>query len=242
MQKYINQLIQDIEIARDDLQVPWIVPEEGYQLDDWLSGEEDEEQAPVKTIEDWSSIKQEQLPPAERLNDEQVETLFHALKKLLEGFNCNFVMQFETPIRVQYRVMRSMWSQQHGWMSWHPNFFDVCQDGQLFGTCAFGDDYCQCKKLANYTEGWNETVWTEEDEEVFWNKMENRRQQRKEEADRRSRERHIEYLKAEYGDDYQAELDKHDKKMEEYKKQIQDMEDIDKMTDDDNWNNFDDDF
>lgn len=241
MQKYIDQLIRDIHLAKDDLRVPWIEKKEGYEIDEWLSGEEDEQQAPVRTIEDWSSIKQEQLPPAERLTDKQTEALFEALKILLAGFNCNFVVHFETPIRIQYEVMRSMWQQEHGWMSWHPNFFDVCEDEQPFGTCAFGDEYCQCKKLANYTKNWDETVWTDEDDERFWDEMDERRQQRKKDAERRDRERHIEFLKKEFGDDYETKLEEHDKRLNEYKKQIQDYKDIDKMLDDEDWENTDDD-
>lgn len=237
MQKYINQLIIDINIAKDDLQVPWITPNEGYELDDWLSGEEDETQAPVKTIEDWSSIKQIELPPVERLNDEQIEALFNALKQLLEAFNCNFVVHFETPIRIQYKVIRSMWQQEHGWMSWHPNFFDVCDDRQAFGSCAFGEEYCQCKKMATYTKGWDETVWTENEDEAFWYKMQERREQRKLDAERRSRERHIEFLKAEFGDDYKKELEKYDIKLKEmkekYRREFEETDDDFELDNDD---------
>jgi hypothetical protein len=178
MQKYINQLIEDIQYAKANIQKPWIVPEGGYEFDEWLSEEEDKKQAPVRNVEDWSGIKKEQLPPEDRLTDEQVEALFKALDKLLSEFNCHFVVHFHVPFREQYKTMRAMWQQDHAWMAWHYNFFDLCEDGQEHGTCALGEDFCQCKALAEFTKDWDNSPWTEEDE-AFWEEMEARRQRRK---------------------------------------------------------------
>jgi hypothetical protein len=100
MQKYINQLIEDIQYAKANIQKPWIVLKEGYEFDEWLSEEEDKKQAPIRNVEDWSGIKKEQLPPEDRLSDEQVEALFKALDKLLSEFNVIlwfiFMFRFES--------------------------------------------------------------------------------------------------------------------------------------------------
>ena len=75
--------------------------------------------------------------------------------------------------------MRAMWQQDHAWMAWHYNFFDLCEKDQTHGTCALGEEFCQCKAMAIFTEGWDNSPWTEEDEEAFWEEMEARRQRRR---------------------------------------------------------------
>lgn len=178
MEKYIAQLLEDIAAARENLPQPW--QEEKVDIWDWLPEEEDRRQATHKTVEEWTGIRQIQLPPAERLTPEQIHALFAALCKLLDDINCSFITQIRVPEELQYRTLRRMWPQEHAWLQWHQNFFDFCEEGQPHGSCELGVAYCHCKFFAEmFGDMEEEEEWTEEDEEAFWEDYLRRKRRRR---------------------------------------------------------------
>ncbi len=178
MQKYLTQLIADIQVAKEDMLPPWI-PKASYELDEWLPTDEDEQQAPKRSVEDWTGIKQEMLPPPEHLTEEQAATLLKVLEELLSEINCHWVTQIKVPVYLQYATIRRRWQQEHAWLMWHENFFDYCEEGQIHGSCGFGMEYCHCRFFAEMSKDWDKTPWTEEDETRLLEELEERRQRRK---------------------------------------------------------------
>jgi hypothetical protein len=85
MEKYIEQLLADIVHATENVSSPFV--EKELQLHDWISDEDEDKTAPVRSLEEWTGISKEMLPPAEMLNDEQMNQLLDALKKMLDAYN-----------------------------------------------------------------------------------------------------------------------------------------------------------
>lgn len=78
MQNYIHQLLSDISCATEN--ISWPFAEKQLELHDWMTDEEEDAKAPLRELEEWTSIKKEMLPPAEMLSDEQVNNLLIALR------------------------------------------------------------------------------------------------------------------------------------------------------------------
>src|SRR5205823_14737866 len=109
MEKYLKQLREEIAFATEN--VSWLFVEKEFQLHDWISEEEEDKAAPIRDLEEWTGIGKEQLPPAEMLTDEQVNILVDALKKMLDEYNCSFVLQIQVPERIQYATIRDNFNQ-----------------------------------------------------------------------------------------------------------------------------------
>jgi hypothetical protein len=179
MKKYLTQLQNDIQYTTKNLPYPWIVKEE-HTLGDWISLEEDEKKAPWRSVEDWTGIKQVALPPDDKLSDAQISVLLADLKALLNALNAFFAVVFVgVPERLEYRTIRLRWQQEHAWLEWHQGFFDLCDEEQEHRTCGFGWEHCQCRAFAEMSKDWDNSPWTEEDEERFEEEMERRRLRRK---------------------------------------------------------------
>ena len=108
MQKYLEQLLSDIEYATANVDMPKISGE----LWDWVSEEEEEMTARIRNLQEWTGITVDMLPSEEMLNDEQATQLFNALNKMLDAYNCCFVIaQGEPPERIQYKAIRENFNQ-----------------------------------------------------------------------------------------------------------------------------------
>ncbi len=141
MERYIEQLLADIDFASANVSMPFAGRE--LHLHDWISPNEEDLTAPVRNLEEWTGIRQEQLPPHEKLTDDQVLRLLNALKKMLDAYNWSFVLQTEVPERIQYAAIRDNFHQQAKIKRWHDGFFEHCKPGTQHGKCALGE-YCQC--------------------------------------------------------------------------------------------------
>lgn len=141
MEKYLIQLLADIVSATENISWPFWKKE--VDIHDWISPEEEEGTAQVRELEEWTGIYKEQLPPQEMLSDDQLSKVLGALKKMLDTYNCSFVLQTETPERIQYATIRANFNQQVKVRQWHDGFFEVCRPGTEHRKCALGE-YCQC--------------------------------------------------------------------------------------------------
>ena len=217
MQKYISQLLADITYATENMS--WPFAEKQLELHDWIPDEEEDKTAPVHNLEEWTGIRKEMLPPAEMLNDEQVNCILNALKKMLDTYNWSFVLQTSVPELIQYAAIRDNFNQQAKVKRWHTGFFELCQPGTQHGKCALGE-YCQC---AFYTEFFSRFT----DEEIS-----------PEEERARALEIEINHLKRKYDDEwmkyYPYHLDKNydDENGKPYNYGFGDDEEEDN---DDNW-------
>jgi hypothetical protein len=58
---YLQQLLTDIEEARQRLDWPY-VKKESYDVSDWVSDEDEEASAPLRHLPTWTGITPEMLP------------------------------------------------------------------------------------------------------------------------------------------------------------------------------------
>jgi hypothetical protein len=176
MEKYIQQLLADITYATEN--VSWPYSEKELNLWDWVPDEEEDKTAPVRNLEEWTGIKQEMLPPETMLDDEQVDQLLKALNKMLDVYNCLFVLQTRVPDRIQYAAIRDNFKQQVKVKRWHMGFFETCRPGTKHGKCALGE-HCQCAFYAELFKDMIDDDLTPEEERARELEMEIRHIQRK---------------------------------------------------------------
>jgi hypothetical protein len=181
MERYFNQLLGDIAHATKN--VSWPFAEKELNIWDWVSDEEENQTAPVRSLEEWTGIQQAMLPPETMLNDAQVHQLLEKLKKLLEEYNSCFVLQTTVPERIQYATIRDNFSQDVKVKRWHMGFFELCKPGTEHGKCALVE-YCQC---AFYAELCRDFV----DEDLS-----------PEEERKRMLEIEVQHIKRKYGDEW----------------------------------------
>ncbi|MEM6316326.1 MAG: hypothetical protein AAF960_01575 [Bacteroidota bacterium] len=147
LQRYIDQLLEDIQEATENVPEPWSPADEEvdeeFGLLPWM---EDPESAPTKSLEEWTTLKKEQFPPEDRLTDNQVNVLLEAIKHMLDSYNCSAVFQIEVPARIQYRVIRARFQQEVPMLKANYFFFEFCdkKDQQDRSECILGEKYCHC--------------------------------------------------------------------------------------------------
>ncbi|MFZ1370385.1 MAG: hypothetical protein WAR78_08380 [Ferruginibacter sp.] len=151
MQKYIDQLLEDIAYATQNISLPFTGSESS--LSDWVTAEDEEKLAPTRNLETWTGITTYMLPPEKMLEDAQVIQLLDALIKLLDTCNCHFVMQITVPERIQYAALRDHFNQEVKLKRRHMGFFELCRPGTPYKTCALGE-YCHCAFFEEFFAGY----------------------------------------------------------------------------------------
>src|SRR5688572_33429719 len=96
MELYVNQLIEEIKSAMDNVPRPYN-PAEGMDFWEIPTPEEEERTARVCQLRELTGISKDQLPPAEMLSDDQLSRLLFALKEMLDAYNWSFVLQCVVP-------------------------------------------------------------------------------------------------------------------------------------------------
>lgn len=141
MENYLQQLIDDINESAKN--VSWPVIETEQNIWDWVSEEEEDQNARIRELEEWTGIRKEMLPADPLLSDEQLSRLLEALKKMLDAHNCCFVVQIEVPGRIQYAAIRDYFDQPVKVKQHYMGFFEYCRPGTEHKACALGE-YCHC--------------------------------------------------------------------------------------------------
>ncbi len=153
MERYVKQLLEDLEAARLAAPQPWTVLEEDDdELSPGLSRVESIHLAPTRSLEEWTGIAKVALPPETFLSDKHVVRILTALKELLSAFQCHVVFQQnDVPARIQYEVVRQRFHQCIPLVQANEYFFSFCDPGQSQGTCSLGK-YCECRFLDKFLE------------------------------------------------------------------------------------------
>jgi hypothetical protein len=141
MQAYIDQLLDDIREAEAAASFP-ANPNSG-SIFYFISEEEEDRNARVRQLDEWTGIRPEMLPAQGLLSDDQVCLLQAALEKMLEAYNCHFTVQFTVPERIKYETIRQNIDQEVKVRTYHMGFFNFCKPGTASQTCAMGE-YCHC--------------------------------------------------------------------------------------------------
>jgi hypothetical protein len=153
MHLYLSQLLNDITGVTQHISDAQVLT--GQSITNWISGEEEEQTAPLRNLQEYTGISEEMLPPASMLAAEQIASLLEALQKMLEACNCHFVLQTDVPAHIQYETIRQNFNQEFKLKQWHMGFFQLCKPGTEHKTCAMGK-YCHCvlfeEMFANFVE------------------------------------------------------------------------------------------
>lgn len=117
IQRYVEQLIDDIRLAANDLDRKDSQLEEvlgQFDENDFLDDEEDdyfeEDLFPISEI---TGIEQMYLPPPEKLNNEQCEKLSGELKKLLYVYNLRLKFPGSLPYKERYSLIYKIWEEEY---------------------------------------------------------------------------------------------------------------------------------
>ena len=151
MQNYVNQLLTDMAAAQKNLptEVDYALlypdhPAVAYGLTHIA----EYEMSPRHSMDDLLGIKAEQLPPDDKLSDEQVVQLNDGIVALWEAFNISPDLPNEVPPRLIYEALKNYWAtktvQYVSEGRIHIEFCDYEPD-----ECPWGSDYCSCKEFAN---------------------------------------------------------------------------------------------
>lgn len=141
MKKYLSQFLTDIEVITQSFQD---IPSKEVEIWDWISDEEEDQTARRLPLEEWTGIRQEQIPPAEMLTDKQIEKLYEALGNLLKAINYSIVFQFSIPLRAKYQILQKNWKQEAIQKAWHYGFFNTCFEKKAHDECIMGAG-CECR-------------------------------------------------------------------------------------------------
>jgi hypothetical protein len=147
MQNYVNQLLADMAAAKNnlpaDINYAALYPDHPafrFGLDyivEW-------EMAPSYKMGELFGIEAEQLPPAEKLTDEQIGQLLKGIYDLWQAFNYSPDSEFAAPPRVFYTVVKNYWATQFVQYEKYTFIeFDFCSHNA--DLCVWGKDYCKCK-------------------------------------------------------------------------------------------------
>ena len=145
MQKYINQLLQDL-LAAQRPQPDW--KDEPQTFEEYIEEVERFLEGGDETVEpsfgEVCGIDTEQFPPASRLNAEQTESLSNAIKELLWTWNIILELPDTLPVEQVYFFQIEVFDMKIVIANSGRVHIDFCEDD--FNLCAFGEDHCTCKK------------------------------------------------------------------------------------------------
>jgi len=143
MERYIEQLLNDIKAATWNIQPPneiWdsvdmnneAEIEDISYVEEYIYGEEQ----PVSEI---TTIDQEKLPPDHKLTDNQKAILAEALEKLLNHFNFHLDFPENYPNHLRYSFIYDIWGNSYVPLSFGQSHIEFCDYEQE--NCPFSG-YC----------------------------------------------------------------------------------------------------
>lgn len=151
MKRYIEQLIEDLHQATWSLKPPhelWEVseanPDDELELED-MSYVEKYVYGDKLPISEITGIGQEQLPPDEKLTQEEQALLAIELQKLLQYFHFNLDFPKDYPAHLRYVFIRNFWNEKQVPLSFGENHIEFCDYNEA--NCPF-PEYCStCKEV-----------------------------------------------------------------------------------------------
>jgi hypothetical protein len=152
MQRYIEQLIDDLHKATWRIKPPHKLwgesdadPTNELELED-MSYVEKYIYGDALPISEITGIAREQLPPVEKLNQDQQALLADELEKLLQIFHFHLDFPQGYPNHLRYPFIRDFWSEEQIPLSFGENHIEFCNYDEE--NCPFRG-YCQtCNEIA----------------------------------------------------------------------------------------------
>lgn len=158
MQKYINQLLEDLKAAHNNQpsQVDYKLlypdhPAADPQYEGTLDYIIEWENAPRWKMDDLFGISVEVFPPTEKLNETQ---LVQGIRQLWQAFNI-YAEVPETkppiPISKMYKNLINYWKNEEiGYVSEGMTHIEFCS--YEVSSCPWGEEFCQCKDYPYYDD------------------------------------------------------------------------------------------
>lgn len=148
MQRYIEQIIQDLQNAKKNA-----VPEPDFSNMEYPEFEEkmlEIEESPNIPCKKIFGVSYEELPPPEKLTDAQMIQLIEAIEDMWEVFGVGSTMPENVPLKLQYELIKDTFLDDFHYMpGWHMTH-DYCSG------------WCPDCKIADYCTSKNE-IWTQEE-------------------------------------------------------------------------------
>jgi len=137
MQRYIEQLIEDLQNAKKN-----VLPEPDFgnsykEFEAKMFAIETAPSVPTKQI---YGVSFEELPPPEKLTIEQMQQLINAISDTWEAFSIGTMCPDGVPVELQYEVMRDSFANDVHYMPGFSSDFDFC----IY--------WCEGCKIAQYCE------------------------------------------------------------------------------------------
>ena len=146
MQRYIEQLIADIEDATLNVKPPHKIwyesgadPTDELELED-ISHVEEFIYGTKKKISEITGIETYQLPPPRKLTDTQMAILSVELEKLLRIFHFSLEFPEGYPDHLKYPFIKKLWREKHVPMSFGVIHIEFCDYDE--NKCPF-PGYCR---------------------------------------------------------------------------------------------------
>jgi hypothetical protein len=147
MQRYIDQLIEDLREARKH------VPSEPKFSEDYEEFEEQMfaiETAPDVPMKKLFGVGYEELPPPAKLTEEQMQLLIDAILDAWEAFNCSVDFPENVPLKLKYELIRDEFADSIHYMPGYSMHYDFCSG------------WCPECKIIDYCTNKDE-FWTKEE-------------------------------------------------------------------------------
>lgn len=150
MQRYVTQLLEDLEKAKDHQPPPVDYsilypdhPAAEYGLDHIIEWEHAEEWK----MDDLFGISAVAFPPESKLSEAEISALAQGIVSLWQSFNIYLhIPDKRIPARTIYQVLLNYWSDEPTqYVSQGMLHLDLCEYEPE--TCIWGVDYCTCKEL-----------------------------------------------------------------------------------------------
>jgi hypothetical protein len=140
MEKYIHQLIEDLEeVAKNPPKPSYIEPPPHLEDDDVIS---ELALVPFKTLEELTGIKQEVFPEINQLQGDQWQRVNEAIFKVFESLNIELVdAPPDIPPEWLYEVLTTNWQHEVQYLPSSGMDLELCTGDPE--TCPYGE-FCDC--------------------------------------------------------------------------------------------------
>ena len=140
MQKYLDQLIEDMQIIGNKAKSN-LIPDEIFDPAKMIQLEESAEQ----TMSFWFGLSQECFPPSDKLNEQQLDEMALKFEEMWGAFGFFPDFPDKLPSKRRYELMREYLNHQcQYWAKGCMLHFEFCHYDP--NECPFGSEFCRCKE------------------------------------------------------------------------------------------------
>ncbi len=145
MQKYVNQLIEDIRaITADPIQAPEPQEDEVLppQIEEWIQG------GPLSTMGQLFGLEKMQFPPEDKLTTSQKEAIVDAMTILCRAYHFNMIFPKKLPKALRYTHIVDCLNRDVPFIGEGRFSLEFCYYEPEH--CPFDLKYCDCKDFDFY--------------------------------------------------------------------------------------------